>query len=105
MCGIFAVFNYQGDVSAYRQRALYLSKKYVSKPQYHILTSTFADQCVCLTPLLCLGSDIVVLTGQAALPLVTILWLMSVLLLLVLVSLERQTMGSDRWAYGREVLV
>jgi len=27
MCGIFAVFNYQGDVSAYRQRALYLSKK------------------------------------------------------------------------------
>ncbi|CAO3670445.1 unnamed protein product [Umbelopsis vinacea] len=27
MCGIFGVFNYQGDVSAYRQRALYLSKK------------------------------------------------------------------------------
>ncbi|ORY96968.1 asparagine synthase [Syncephalastrum racemosum] len=27
MCGIFSVFNYQGDVEAYRQRALYLSKK------------------------------------------------------------------------------
>ncbi|KAK9759933.1 asparagine synthetase, partial [Basidiobolus ranarum] len=27
MCGIFAVFNYQGDVQAYRQRALQLSKK------------------------------------------------------------------------------
>ncbi|CDS03120.1 Putative Asparagine synthetase [Lichtheimia ramosa] len=27
MCGIFAVYNYQGDVEAYRQRALYLSKK------------------------------------------------------------------------------
>ncbi|KAI8889088.1 asparagine synthase [Backusella circina FSU 941] len=27
MCGIFAVYNYQGDVDAYRQRALYLSKK------------------------------------------------------------------------------
>ncbi|CAO3622371.1 unnamed protein product [Mucor fragilis] len=27
MCGIFAVCNYQGDVDAYRQRALYLSKK------------------------------------------------------------------------------
>jgi hypothetical protein len=27
MCGIFAVYNYQGDIEAYRQRALYLSKK------------------------------------------------------------------------------
>ncbi|KAL0095571.1 asparagine synthase [Phycomyces blakesleeanus] len=27
MCGIFAVHNYQGDLEAYRQRALYLSKK------------------------------------------------------------------------------
>ncbi|ORE07380.1 asparagine synthase [Rhizopus microsporus var. microsporus] len=27
MCGIFAVYNYQGDAEAYRQRALYLSKK------------------------------------------------------------------------------
>ncbi|KAL1925185.1 uncharacterized protein VTP21DRAFT_68 [Calcarisporiella thermophila] len=27
MCGIFAVYNYQGDVQAFRQRALLLSKK------------------------------------------------------------------------------
>ncbi|KAI9473786.1 MAG: asparagine synthase [Benjaminiella poitrasii] len=27
MCGICAIYNYQGDVDAYRQRALYLSKK------------------------------------------------------------------------------
>ncbi|KAF7724610.1 asparagine synthetase [Apophysomyces ossiformis] len=27
MCGIFCVYNYQGDAEAYRQRALYLSKK------------------------------------------------------------------------------
>ncbi|KAG0163212.1 asparagine synthetase [Apophysomyces sp. BC1034] len=27
MCGIFAVYNYQGDAESYRQRALYLSKK------------------------------------------------------------------------------
>ncbi|KAI8997820.1 asparagine synthase [Pilobolus umbonatus] len=27
MCGILAVYNYQGDVQEYRQRALYLSKK------------------------------------------------------------------------------
>ncbi|CEP14488.1 hypothetical protein [Parasitella parasitica] len=27
MCGIFAVYNYQGDIESYRQRALYLSKK------------------------------------------------------------------------------
>lgn len=31
MCGIFAVCNYQGDVDAYRQRALYLSRKYERK--------------------------------------------------------------------------
>ncbi|KAI8092742.1 asparagine synthase [Halteromyces radiatus] len=27
MCGIFACYNYQGDIDAFRQRALYLSKK------------------------------------------------------------------------------
>ncbi|KAG0052354.1 asparagine synthetase [Gryganskiella cystojenkinii] len=27
MCGIFAIFNLPGDANAYRQRALYLSKK------------------------------------------------------------------------------
>jgi len=28
MCGIFAVFGYQGDMAAMRQKALHLSKKY-----------------------------------------------------------------------------
>jgi hypothetical protein len=63
MCGIFGVFNYQGDVSAYRQRALYLSKKYVvysvffACTMYHSLTQP--------SPVRLVGSDIVVLTGQA----------------------------------------
>lgn len=76
MCGIFAVYNYQGDVEAYRQRALYLSKKYV--------VAIGLDRSGCLQ--LFIGSDIVVPIGLVATPLETISSVTSVLLLLVLVS-------------------
>lgn len=81
MCGIFAVYNYQGDIESYRQRALYLSKKYVSQITILYLGITTCSQS-------CIGSDIVVPIGPVATPLVTTFSAMSVWLLLVLVSFD-----------------
>lgn len=52
MCGIFGVFNYNGDVSAYRQRALYLSKKYVISEPFLSLCFLVVYHLLILTPVL-----------------------------------------------------
>lgn len=44
MCGIFAVYDYNGDVVAFRERAVLLSQRYFTTPLFLLCINLILSQ-------------------------------------------------------------